>query len=218
MENLAPTRMNLMARRAQIKLASDGVHLLKGKREALLKELIKRARELRALREELHLRGRRAASALALARAVRGTPEVRAAGVAGLREVDLHVHFEKVWGLQLGEVQQSETVRKPKDRGMGLYDSSSHVFESAEAAEKMLEQLLECAPKELNIQILGDEVKKVSRRINALEEGLLPRLRREVRIISAVLDEREREDTFRLKRVKKKQAEKQAAARAAAEQ
>ncbi len=211
MENLAPTRMNLLARKAQIKLATDGVSLLKGKREALLKELIKRARELRALRQELHERGRRAAGALALARAVRGTPGLRAAGVAGRREVQLTVHYEKVWGLQLGEIEQTGTIRKAKERGLGLFDTSSHFLESADTSERMLEQLLECAPKELNIQILGDEVRKVSRRINALEEGLLPRLRHEVRNIARVLDEREREDIFRLKRVKKKQAAKAAA-------
>ena len=61
-----------------------------------------------------------------------------------------------------------------------------------------------CAPAERNIQIIGEEVRKVSRRINALEEYLLPKLRGEVSAIYRVLDEREREDTFRLKRIKKK--------------
>ena len=55
--------------------------------------------------------------------------------------------------------------------------------------------------------IIGEEVRKVSRRINALEEYLLPRLRDEVRNIYRVLDEREREDTFRLKRIKKKKSD-----------
>ena len=56
------TRMTLMAKRAQIKLASDGVTLLEGKREALLTELIDRAKQLRALRNDLHERGRETVS------------------------------------------------------------------------------------------------------------------------------------------------------------
>ena len=40
MDSGAPTRMELMAKRAQIKLATDGVSLLEGKREALLQELL----------------------------------------------------------------------------------------------------------------------------------------------------------------------------------
>ncbi len=64
MEGEAATRMTLMSKKGQIKLASDGVTLLEGKREALLQELIDRARELRSLRSELHLRGRRAVADL----------------------------------------------------------------------------------------------------------------------------------------------------------
>ncbi len=199
--------MNLLAKRAQIKLAADGVTLLKGKREALLKELIARARQLRHLRQELHTRGRTSAVSTALARAVRGTPELRSAGVAGRRELSIDVTTEKVWGLELGRIDGARIVRHTRDRSLGRFDVSSHVFEAAEDAERMLEQLITCAPAERNLMIIGEEVRKVSRRINALEEYLLPRLREEVRSIYRVLDEREREDTFRLKRIKKKKSD-----------
>jgi V/A-type H+-transporting ATPase subunit D len=200
--------MNLLARKAQIKLASDGAQLLEGKREALLKELLSRARELRALRNELHRRGRESVAAIAIARAMRGTPEVQSASVAGTRDLEIEVKTERVWGLHLGEIAQANIVRKPQDRAMSTLDTSSHIFEAAESSEKMVEQLFECAPRELNLQIIGEEVRKVSRRINALNEYLLPKLRGEMRTIARVLDEREREDTFRLKRIKGKKAKK----------
>lgn len=219
MENIAPTRMNLLARKAQIKLASDGVGLLKGKRDALLQELLTRARQLRSMRNELHARGRNASASIAIARAVRGTPELRSAATAGLRSLDIEVKTEKVWGLHLGDIEIAGLLRTPGQRSVGLLDTSAHVFEAAETSETMLEQLLRCAPLERNLQIIGEEVKKVSRRINALEEYLLPKLRGEVRQIARVLDEREREDTFRLKRIKgKKAAQKRAKVEAAAAQ
>jgi len=206
MENIAPTRMNLLARKSQIKLASDGVTLLKGKRDALLQELLQRARELRRQRDTLHTLGREARASIAIARAVRGTPELKSAATAGRRELDVEVVTEKVWGLSLGSVELTAVVRNPYQRSMGRLDTSAHMHEAGEASEVMLEQLLQCAPLERNLQIVGEEVKKVSRRINALEEYLLPRLRYEVRQIARVLDEREREDTFRLKRIKAKKA------------
>ena len=208
MEVEAATRMTLMSKKGQIKLASDGVVLLEGKREALLQELIERAKELRKLRTELHLRGRRAVADLAFARAVQGTPSVRSLGVAGRRELNLEVISERVWGMSLGKIEPKNVVRLPKERGVGLLDSPSHVLEAAESAERMLEQLVVCAPIERNIQMLGEEVKKTNRRINALNEYLLPKLRGEVRKISRVLEEREREDTFRLKKIKKKKSQK----------
>lgn len=207
-EAATPTRMNLLERKAQIKFASEGVTLLEGKREALLKELITRAKELRALRNALHTKGRQAVRSTSIARAVRGTAEMRSAAAGSGRELQVDVKVEKVWGLKLGDVAQANVVRAPFDRGLGLVDASSHVFEAARDSEEMLSQLLICAPKELNLQVIGEEVRKVSRRINALNEYLLPQLREDVRTISRVLDEREREDTFRLKRIKTKKARK----------
>lgn len=198
--------MNLLARRAQIKLASDGITLLKAKREALLKELLKRARELRDLRHELHRRGRTAVAALAIARAASGTPEIRSAGLAGYRQIPLQVKTEKIWGLELSDTEHEPIVRSPRERGIGVLATSSQILDATEAAESMLEQLIECAPFERNIQVLGDEVRKVNRRINALDESLLPRLRSDVRHIRRTLEEREREDVFRLKRIKQKKA------------
>jgi V/A-type H+-transporting ATPase subunit D len=218
MDNLAPTRMNMLLLKGQIKMAADGVGLLKGKRDALMQELLKRARALALMRDELHARGRAAADAMAMARAMRGTPELKSAAVAGRRELLVTVETEKVWGLALGRIDMEGIVRTPAKRGMGLLDTSAQVQEASEASEEMLSQLLLCAPLERNLQIVGEEVKKVSRRINALEEYLLPRLRGQLRTIASVLDEREREDTFRLKKIKgKKAAQKRKAQAAAAE-
>ncbi len=216
MDNLAPTRMNMLLLKGQIKMAADGVGLLKGKRDALMQELLKRARALALMRDELHARGRAAADAMAMARAVRGTPELKSAAVAGRRDLLISVATEKVWGLGLGRIDMEGIVRTPAKRGMGLLDTSAQVQEASEASEEMLSQLLICAPLERNLQIVGEEVKKVSRRINALEEYLLPRLRGQLRGIASVLDEREREDTFRLKKIKGKKAVQKRKAQAAA--
>ena len=202
------TRMTLMSKRAQIKLASDGVTLLEGKREALLQELIDRAKKLRELRNELHERGRAAVANLAMARAAQGTPAIRSMGTAGRREMHFEVIHERVWGMTLGQISANGVVRAAEDRGVGLLDRSSHVLEAAVSAELMVEQLIQCAPLERNIQLLGEEIKKTNRRINALNEYLLPNLRAEVRLIARVLEEREREDVFRLKKIKKTKAQK----------
>jgi len=203
---LAPTRMNMLRQKAQVKMAADGAELLKGKRDALMQELIDRARHLRDLRNELHDRGRASEASLAMTLAVCGTPEIKSAAVAGRRDLQFEVKTENIWGLSLGSINPVGILRNPAQRGMGLLDTSAHLHEAGESAENMLEQLLISAPMERNLQIIGEEVKKVSRRINALEEYLLPKLRREINFIKGVLEEREREDMFRLKKIKGKKA------------
>jgi len=142
MDNAPATRMTLMSKKGQIKLASDGVSLLEGKREALLQELIDRAKLLRELRNDLHIKGRRSVGDLAMARAVQGTTSVRSVSVAGRRDLNLKVKTERVWGMDLGTIESENVVRVPRERNVGLMDISSQVLEAAESAESMLEQLV----------------------------------------------------------------------------
>lgn len=209
-ESASPTRMALLTRRAQIRLAQEGATLLEGKRHALLQELLTRAREYRDMRRELHIRGRAATIALVLARAMRGTDELRSAATALQRELDVQVKTKNVWGIPLADVEGREIVRTPDDLGLGRLATSSHIWETAEAAERMLEVLLACAPRERNLQLLGNEIQKVSRRINALQEHLIPQMRAESVQIARALEEREREEMFRLKRIKKKKQRRRA--------
>jgi V/A-type H+-transporting ATPase subunit D len=62
--------------------------------------------------------------------------------------------------------------------------------------------ILRSVSVELRLKKLGTEIKKVTRRINALNEVIIPALTREVRQIRQALEEREREDLFRMKRFK----------------
>lgn len=204
MENIKPTRMNLLNRRGQIKLATDGLVILRGKREALLKELVRRATLLLNKQAKMQRRAHEANAALAMARAVRGTPEVGSLVGAGQRSLQVAINFESIWGLSLGTISCPGLVREPDERGVSRIDYSTHVFDAAAAAEMLVEQLLECAPLEMQIKTLGEEVRRLGRRINAIDEYLIPRLRTEIDFITRVLDEREREERLRLKRVKRK--------------
>ncbi|HET6947590.1 MAG TPA: V-type ATP synthase subunit D, partial [bacterium] len=64
--------------------------------------------------------------------------------------------------------------------------------------------ILEVAATEIRLRKIGEEIKKTTRRVNALEQVVIPRLRGEIRFITAVLEQRAREDIFRLKRIKQK--------------
>ena len=67
-----------------------------------------------------------------------------------------------------------------------------------------MDLILKVAPVERKLKRLADEIRKTSRRVNALEQRLLPRLAEQVQFIRTALDQREREDIFRLKRLKQK--------------
>jgi len=76
--------------------------------------------------------------------------------------------------------------------------------ESADHFEEVVAAILDVASTEITLRKIGEEIKKTTRRVNALEQVVIPRIRGEIRYIRDVLEQRAREDVFRLKRIKKK--------------
>ena len=64
--------------------------------------------------------------------------------------------------------------------------------------------MIQSADIETRLRRLGEELQKTNRRVNALENVVIPELEVQVKFIFSSLDERAREDHFRLKKVKKK--------------
>jgi V/A-type H+/Na+-transporting ATPase subunit D len=83
---------------------------------------------------------------------------------------------------------------------------SARIDETVAWFEKTVLTLIRVAPKFHKLGRLAEEIGKTSRRVNALEQRLLPALAEQVAYIRGILDQREREDIFRLKRIKKKHA------------
>jgi V/A-type H+-transporting ATPase subunit D len=66
----------------------------------------------------------------------------------------------------------------------------------------VLELVVHVAADELRLRRLAAEIGTTTRRVNALDHVLIPALEERYRQVRATLDEREREDHFRLRRVK----------------
>ena len=81
---------------------------------------------------------------------------------------------------------------------------SARLDEVAERFEAMLDRLLELAVLELSF--LADEIARTTRRMNALEHVVVPRLESERAHIELVLEEREMEDRVRLRRMRSRGA------------
>ena len=76
----------------------------------------------------------------------------------------------------------------------------------SEVVEAVLELLLRAAPLDRKLARLAEEIRRTSRRVNALEQRMLPSLQEQVQYIRGVLDQREREDVLRLKHLKRMRA------------
>ncbi len=194
--------MNLLLKKGQIKIAVEGVKLLKSKRDALIKEFFAVMDTVLASREELTRLCQEAMNILNVTRAFDGEIYLESAALSAQRSVDLEIRDRHVWGIPIPEITEKELVRAFNARGYNPATTTVRTDETAEAFEKILNQALKIASQETRLKRLGEEIRKTSRRVNALEQILIPILRTEVTFIMRTLEERSREDTFRLKRLK----------------
>ena len=206
-EQISPTRMNLLQRKAQAKMARDGAELLRNKRDALMQEFMELLRPLLDEREKLAEISQQAFQSLLMARALDGQEAINSVAFATARDVTVEVNLEKIWGIGIPEVKAPDGyIRGPLDRGYAITSTSARIDETAEAFEQVLEAVVRMAPTEVKLKRLGGEIRKTTRRVNALEEMIIPRYDKQIKYIQRTLEEREREDIFRLKRIKAKKA------------
>ncbi len=205
MEEVRPTRSELLERRSQIQLAEQGMDLLKQKRDALLIEFMSVMDETLRLSTTLQRAVSDAQYSLAVAKSVDGNVSVRSVAMATKGDVVVDMTGTKIMGVSVPVVTKGESpVRSSFTRGYSITGVSSRIDETADRFERILDVIIAYADIETRLKRLGEEIQKTNRRVNALEQITVPALREQVAYIRMTLDERAREDLFRLKKVKKK--------------
>ncbi len=203
-ERLSPNRMNLLNLRSQIATAERGAGILEDKRVALVKELLSIYKDVVSGRYTLRDKMEDAARDLFYALSMEGKEGVISAGFAARREVSVEVTEKNVWGARFPEIHHETMLRGLDARGYAFMTVSSAVDTAAKRFEIFLNTMLMMASTEAYMRRIGSEVKKTARRINAINEIIIPRNKEQVQYIRRTLEEREREDILRLKRLKKR--------------
>ncbi len=198
------TRMGLLDVRGRRGVAERGARLLRAKREVLAGEIWKMMREVLEGRARLDEVLREAVKALGLAKALDGEEALDSLALAAGRDVPVRVSVRRVWGVPTPSVSAPPLVRAADRRGTSTTSWGPTGAEAARAHEEALEVLLRIASREIHLARLGAEIQETSRRVNALEQLLLPALVAEGARIDTALDERDREDAVRLKRLRRR--------------
>ena len=128
MEEVRPTRAELLDRKQQIALAQQGMDLLKQKRDALLIEFMGVMDETLRLSESLQKNVGEAQFALAVAKAVDGTVAVRSAGLATSGAITIDMTGAKIMGVSVPVVTKGMSpVKTSFTRGYAVTGVSSQI-------------------------------------------------------------------------------------------
>jgi H(+)-transporting ATP synthase subunit D len=178
-----------------------GAALLRRKRASLVDELFARARTAVTSREAIEEEARRAWQSLWTAAAAQGGAALTPLGWP-TRELSVELSVSDLWGLKLVALARKPPVaRSLPARGVLPAPGEAASQEAARRFETLVEQLLEAAPQEHAMRRLGAALASTTRLVNTLEQSVAPRLDADLTAIRRSLDEREREEHVRTRRL-----------------
>lgn len=195
------TRSNLVRLRRRIDQVEKGAALLRRKRESLAAEIFELARPAVDKRRRIEEQAQVAYRALLEALSIASRSDLRALGWPS-REIRVEFVPRDVWGIRgVGLASSPSVVRSHAARGDGGGPGDAAPAAAAEQFERLLRQLLEAAPEELFMRKIGQALSHATRVVNTLEQRVAESLEQQVTRMRRTLEEREREEHQRLKRV-----------------
>lgn len=199
-----PTRSELLEIKKRIKLTKSGHKILKMKRDGLIIEFFKILEQAKQVRVKIVKDYEEAMGKIAVAQAVDGAIAVQSAAFALRLHPEVTLRSKNVMGIVVPEIETNSLKSTVDQRGYGVIGTSTYIEEATRAFEDLVETLVQAAEIETTMKKLLDEIEKTKRRVNALEFKVIPELEEAKAFIELRLQEMERENTFRLKRIKDK--------------
>ena len=202
LRDIKPTRSELINLKRKIQLSQRGYKILKMKRDGLIMEFFKVLAEAKDTRGDLLRKYEHAVQMMAVANTIEGAIGVKSAAFS-VREVpQITLKSKNIMGVIVPQIESSKVRKTLADRGYGVLGTSTVIDETASSFEELVEAIIESAEIETTMKRLLDEIEKTKRRVNALEFKVIPELTAARDFIKMRLDEMEREELFRMKKIK----------------
>lgn len=202
-----PTRSNLLILKDKFRSVANSIGILKARRQALVREFI--ITSLPFLQERTIIREQYAMARRELSRTagIEGEGFLEALDEVTPARLEVTIAERNLMGLRYRDVSLREgALREYAARGYDVRTVTPHTEEALFLFESVIEQIMALAAYESKLKRLGEEITRVTRRTRALEERVVPQLRRDIRTIDQYLGERDREEFYRLKRFKEHRA------------
>ncbi|WP_303860532.1 V-type ATP synthase subunit D [Alkalibaculum bacchi] len=200
---ITPTKANLMKSKSTLNFSKKGFDLLDKKRTVLIQEMMTLVESAKTIEKKIEENFAQAYEALKQASITMGVFNLEEVMVAVEKEDDYQIRFKSVMGVEIPEV-----IYLVKDKikpQYGFYNSNPSLDVAIMKLKEVKYLSYQLAEVETSAYKLSLEIRKTQKRANALDKIQIPKLNANIKFIEETLEEKEREDFFRLKIVKKKQ-------------
>jgi V-type H+-transporting ATPase subunit D len=201
--NVFPSRAAMTMMKGRLKGAQKGHSLLKRKADALMlrfRQILTKIIEAKTTMGEVMKE-----ASFSLAEAAYSAGDFSLGVLQNVDKAQTKVRSKKdnVAGVTL---PQFECVADGTDTYelTGLARGGQQVAHCKEVFSKAVNLLVELASLQTSFITLDEVIKITNRRVNAIEHVIIPRIERTIQYITTELDEREREEFYRLKKIQQK--------------
>ncbi len=203
--NISPTKSNLIKTKDILELAKIGYSLLDQKRSVLISEmaqLIDRAKEIQG---EIDKRFNRAYQCLKVTNVTMGIDNVERIAIGTPPTATVEIIEKSTMGVTIPIMSlKKDDEKQSKLPNYSIYRTTQSLDTAIRELKNMLEFIVELAEVETSVYRLAKEIKSTQKRANALEYILIPRYEATKKFIEESLEEKSREEFFKLKVLKKK--------------
>ncbi|KPU46253.1 V-type ATP synthase subunit D [Oxobacter pfennigii] len=203
--NIAPTKSNLMSANSSLEFSKKGFELLDKKRNVLIREMMGLIGRAKDIQDRINSTFTEAYEALEVANMTEGISTVESIAMSVDETEDYEVLLRSVMGVEIPSIKFDKENPQPS---YSFYRTNNALDIAVIKFHEVKYLIYELAEVENSVYRLAMEVKKTQKRTNALQNIQIPKFMEIVKYIQDVLEEKEREDFFRLKMVKKKSARK----------
>ena len=200
--NVFPSRMVLTGIKERLSAAKTGWDLLKRKSDAIKVNLNNILKKILVTKRRVGVSLKESAFAHTEAQWAAGDFNNQVIENTSEATYRIRTKVNNVAGVKLPVFDRAATYTTSKDILVGLSKGGQAVNKCRESYLKTLDDCVQLASLQTSLKTLDEALKVTNRRVNALEFVVMPQLNNTVKYIISELDELEREDQYRIKKVK----------------
>lgn len=199
--NIAPTKSNFLAMKEQFAISENGYDLLEQKRELLVQELMHMVDKVKLLEKDIDSAVKEAYPAFRRMLMADGSDQVRRIAHNVHYEFEMQEKQVVIGGMSFSTIDVQLPKRQLFYTMIGTYANTDDVINKF---FKLISLLTQMASIRTIVWRLAEEVKKTQRRVNSLDKMVIPQTRETMKYIENSLEEKERENVFVLKALKRR--------------
>ncbi len=195
-----PTKIELIKLRRRLTLAKRIQKIVKDRLSILTLEFLQIAREVVEAKNNLLAVLSGGYKSLSIAAGYHGYITIEKELVASEAGITVVTGSRNVAGVRIPSLEMD--VATGSIRGYNLVDTSASLDQTTDLFNKCLDAIVQLAELQRSLELMGMEINRTKRIVNALEYMVIPSLEITIKFLNMKFEERDREEKSRLKRVK----------------